>query len=670
MDDGIEAVRATYFEECAELLEILDDSLQDLSSGRGDAQAIGAMFRAVHSIKGGAAAFNLADLVSFAHDVETVLEGLRSGRRTLDDRVLTGLLRACDRLGDLVEAARTGTGAPSGPGDMRAWLEPDRDAEGPSSPSSPPSRTDAPMPWTITFRPRADLLETGNEPLFMFRAMAALGRLEVEADDSDLPALDALDPEMACLAWRILLTPASDTLTREDIEEVFEFASDLCTLTIEPPFGQGRPSRGGPGTSPSHRPSGPPSPGAPMAAASRAASSIRVDLARVDRLFNLIGELVIGQSVLAQAVALGPRGRVACNDAIEDLQRLTRDIQDSVMAIRAQPVKSLFQRMSRVVREVSEMTGKPVELRCEGVETEIDKTMVERLAEPLTHLIRNAIDHGLEAPDVRLARGKPEKGIVRLRARQQSDRVIVEVEDDGGGIDRTRVRERAERAGLIDPGEHLGEAQIDRLLFRPGFSTREDVSALSGRGVGMDVVHNTIRALEGTISMTSTSGEGCSVLLTLPLTLAILDGMVVRSAGQRMVLPVSTILEAQTRETAHIQRVDRGRPLAVLHNRLVPLFDLGRTLGFDGPDGSRGEDAALVFLRTDAEGEFALSVDAIEAQRQVVVKGIGHACGRVRGISAATILGDGQIALIVDPSGIAAMGARTDEEDREAEVSA
>ncbi|MGB3408456.1 MAG: chemotaxis protein CheA [Jannaschia sp.] len=733
----MDEIRATFFEECGERLEQLEAGLLVLQDGDGTGDTIDALFRAVHSIKGGAAAFDLGTLVAFTHDFETALDGLRTGLLAPVPDIVLLLLRSCDRLGDLIAMARVGeTGDEPIPPDLVALaarvsqahhddrpdvddafdLMPDIDpmpldqgarppeCSVPSPPARPPSLqnragttslgsdgrvpVNRPTIWTITVKPLEDLLASGNEPLFLFRALQVLGALTVVIRDDALPALDRLDAAVPSVWWDLTLRPTADDVTRTEIEAVFEFVADLCELTIAPSVAPGLhdtpvPSGRMPaGADDPHRVSAPISvPGAPAAMAVaqpsvRAArpsdaeteaspgATIRVELDRIDRLVNLVGELVISQSMLAQSLL---RDRSASNatsaSCLEDLQQLTRNIQDSVMAIRAQPVRSLFQRMTRIVRETALMTGKDVRLETSGEGTEIDKTVVERLADPLTHMIRNAIDHGLEHPEDRIAAGKTRTGTVRLSARQQSDRVIIEVADDGRGIDRARVLERAVDRSLVPPDLPLETAQIDRLIFRPGFSTRDEISALSGRGVGMDVVQRAIHDLNGTISLSSESGRGCAITISLPLTLAILDGMIVRTARHRLVMPLSAIIETQTLSSATLERLGPGRDMVRFHDRFVPVVDLGPGMGFgadarhDAPPDD--DDAARLVLRPDDLGVLAVRVDAIEAQRQVVIKGLGSSFGRIPGVSAATILGDGQVALIVDPSGLALNARRT-----------
>jgi two-component system chemotaxis sensor kinase CheA len=353
--------------------------------------------------------------------------------------------------------------------------------------------------------------------------------------------------------------------------------------------------------------------------------------------------------MLSQAVHESEADRTpAVASGLDELDQLTREIQESVMAIRAQPLKPLFQRMTRIVREVSEATGKRARLVAEGEWTEVDKTVVERLADPLTHMIRNAIDHGLEPPEAREAAGKPAEGVVRLSAAHRSGRVVISISDDGRGVDRERVRARAVDRGLVPADAPLTEADIDNLLFMPGFSTAETISNISGRGVGMDVVKKSIHALSGRIFLRSRPGEGSTFTLTLPLTLAVLDGMVVTVGDQTLVAPLSAIVETMSLGADRLRRFGRG---TVVRDRdgFTPVMDVAAALGFRPPRPmpSEGEAVALL-VESEGGGRSALLVDAIQDQRQVVIKSLETNYGRVPGVAAATILGDGRVALILD----------------------
>jgi two-component system chemotaxis sensor kinase CheA len=378
-----------------------------------------------------------------------------------------------------------------------------------------------------------------------------------------------------------------------------------------------------------------------------ASATIRVELDRVDRLINLVGELVINQAILAQSVGQAIHsGANDVNSGLEELERLTRDIQDSVMAIRAQPVKSLFQRMGRIVREVADATGKIVRLRTEGETTEVDKTVIESLADPLTHMIRNAVDHGLESTEDRLRAGKPEEGVVRLSAAHQSGRVVITVADDGGGINRTKVLETARRKGLVPPGAQLTETEIDNLLFLPGFSTATEVSAISGRGVGMDVVRRSIQALGGRISISSKPGVGTTFTMSLPLTLAVLDGVVVSVADDVFIVPLTSVVETLQPEAANILPLGQGHALRI-REWIVPMIDVGKALGVRRTPIDPA-NAVAILVDTEDRSRCALLVDRIDDQRQVVIKSIESNYGEIPGIAAATILGNGRVAMILD----------------------
>jgi two-component system, chemotaxis family, sensor kinase CheA len=393
---------------------------------------------------------------------------------------------------------------------------------------------------------------------------------------------------------------------------------------------------------------------APAAAAKQggdaagAAPTIRVDLDRVDRLINLVGELVINQAMLAQSVIENDStGTQGINMGLDELQQLTREIQDSVMAIRAQPVKPVFQRMSRIVREVADMVGKSVRLVTEGENTEVDKTVIDKLAEPLTHMIRNSVDHGIESPEKRAALGKPAEGTVRLTAKHRSGRIVIELADDGAGINRERVRQKAIDNDLIPADANLSDEEIDNLIFAPGFSTAEKITDVSGRGVGMDVVKRSIQALGGRISIHSRPGHGSTFTMSLPLTLAVLDGMVVTVANQTLVVPLTAIVETLQPEAAAIHSFGANQKLIAIRNSFCPLVDVGRILNYRAKAANPVDGVALL-VESEGGGQRALMVDAIQGQRQVVIKSLEANYTHVPGIAAATILGDGRVALILD----------------------
>lgn len=706
--DPFEAIKATFFQECEELLADLEGGLLALENGEGDGETINAVFRAVHSVKGGAGAFGMDDLVRFAHVFETLLDELRAGRKPCDDATIKTLLRASDVLNDHVAAAR-GAGAPvdeARSAGLVAELEALTHGEAaPAAPVATPEAEEdefgfrpiqfdpmdlAPLPapggdWRIVFRPNAALYAKANEAGLLLRELARLGDCTVEMDDSGVPMLDALEPEEGCLSWTVRLDGAVDEAA---IREVFEFVEGDCELAVlrdaaeptsepapaaEPDLDIAallaaaqapvEPAAPAPAPVPETK-APPPAPEAATAApaqpAAQAPVTIRVDLDRVDRLINLVGELVIQQAVLAQRVTETAMVRATgVGQGLEDLELLTREIQDSVMAIRAQPVKSVFQRMPRLVREVAQMTGKQVRLVTEGEATEVDKTVVERLAEPITHMLRNAIDHGLETPDRRLAAGKPAEGQVRLAALHRSGRIVIEISDDGAGINRERVLGIAVEKGLVEPDAQLSDDQIDNLIFMPGFSTAETISDVSGRGVGMDVVKRSIQSLGGRISIASRPGEGSTFTMSLPLTLAVLDGMVVSSTEQTLVAPLAAIVESLTPRAEDIHLVGGHTPVIRFREEFVPLVDVAATLGFGtGPEPASSGVALIV----EAEGgaKAALLVDAIQGQRQVVIKSLETNYRAIDGVAAATILGDGRVALILDVDALVSNTRRPD----------
>jgi two-component system chemotaxis sensor kinase CheA len=727
MSDSMAEIRASFFIECEELLESLQDGLNLMEDGDTETETINVVFRAVHSIKGGAGAFGLDDLVHFAHRFETAMDEVRAGRYTPDAEAIRLFFACSDMLGDLVRAARDGEVVPEdqiapiltnletlvGMEEEEAEEEldftpatlsldlgggmglpdiaglPDLSDLGDSAIENEAHPDDSTKGYEISFTPETSLYSSGNEPLYLLRALRDLGDISVSCDTSALPVFDDLDEETSALTWTIKLSTEEDL---DAVKEVFDFVDGLCALEITqntvptapmsdfaadlllpplensmdtapvevtkadealsiveseaeaPKLVAATPSKMAapkPETKADSKPASPPT---------QPRATVRVDLERIDRLVNLVGELVINQAMLSQSVTeagLPPNSSVSTG--LEEFLQLTRDIQESVMMIRAQPIKSLFQRMGRIVREASASVGKEVRLHTEGENTEVDKTVIERLADPLTHMIRNAVDHGLESPETREAAGKPREGRVSMIAQHRSGRIVIEIADDGAGINRARVKEKAVEKGLIQPDAQLSDAEIDGLLFMAGFSTAAEISNLSGRGVGMDVVKSAIQALGGRISITSVEGEGTTFSISLPLTLAVLDGMVVRSADETLVVPLNAILETLTLTDDDLKALGPDTHLVQIRGGFVPLLDLAAELGYREPQDDYVGGTVLLIGQEDGN-RAALAVDAIEDQRQVVIKGLEGSYGRVPGIAAATILGDGQIALILDPT--------------------
>jgi two-component system chemotaxis sensor kinase CheA len=697
--DPMEAIRATFFQECDELLADLEAGLLRMQEGDADGETVNAVFRAVHSVKGGAGAFGLDDLVRFAHVFETTLDEVRSGRLAAEPTTVALMLRASDILTDHVTAAKGGPGVDQAaaavvaedlarvagvssdqPGEPEleiAFVPAALSLDEPEAASEPAGPSGL---WQVRFTPLPALYRNANDALRLLRELERLGDVTARIDEGALVGIEDFDPELPRLTFEAILTGPG--VAEEAIAEVFEFVEGDCVLEITPPdapLEAATPNAeespddvlarlmaevAAPGSSPAGDVAAPeaasPERGPQAAAASSSGealvqTTIRVDLERVDRLIDLVGELVINQAMLAQRVVeagLARNGGVAVG--LDDLEQLTREIQDSVMAIRAQPVKSVFQRMPRLVREVASATGKQVRLVTDGEGTEVDKTVIERLSEPITHMIRNAIDHGLERPDARLAAGKPEEGTVRLSAQHRSGRIVIEVSDDGAGINRERVKSIAASRGLIAPDALLSDDEIDNLIFAPGFSTADAVSDISGRGVGMDVVKRSIQALGGRITIASRPGEGSTFTMSLPLTLAVLDGMVVTVGDHTLVVPINVIVESLQPKAAEVRALGPQGTVLSVRGSHVPMIDVASALGWTG--GGEGPLGGVTLLVESELGLAALRVDAIQGQRQVVIKSLEQNYRQVDGVAAATILGDGRVALILDVDGL--IGAR------------
>ncbi|MGI6851761.1 chemotaxis protein CheA [Mesorhizobium sp. 1B3] len=720
--DTMAAIRQTFFQECEEQLAELESGLLAIERQESDSETINAVFRAVHSIKGGAGAFGLDELVRFAHTFETTLDLMRSNALEITGNLVKLMLRSADGLADLVRFSRDGTDldrariaqlhaelTSAASGDAAPTIEAAPapaaadESNGPDENGFTPIRfsledlvateLDTPMeettrgPLVVSFRPKPELYAKANDALVLLREVRRLGDVSISCDISEVPLLTELDPEGAYLSWKVELDPA---IEENAVREVFEFVTfdcdldisvkaafssqdteaadfqvipvaDIATMLAESPA----PAETAPITPPQPEREMTPTETLIKAGTAQAApqsaqqTTIRVDLDRVDRLIDLVGELVINQSMLAQRVTEAGIARLSeVAVGLDDLEHLTREIQDSVMAIRAQPVRPIFQRMSRVVREVADMTGKSVRLVTEGENCEVDKTVIERLADPLTHMIRNAIDHGLEKPEDRLAAGKSEQGLVRMTAAHRSGRVIIEVSDDGAGINRARVRQIAVDKSLIDPNAQLSDGEIDDLIFAPGFSTASTISDVSGRGVGMDVVKRSIQALGGRISISSRPGHGTTFTLSLPLTLAVLDGMVVTVAGQTLVVPLTAIVETLQPKEQDVHGLGETSRVVAIRGSFIPLIDIGLQLGYREEEADPFNSVAIM-VESENRTQSALLVDGIIGQQQVVIKSLETNYGHVFGVAAATILGDGRVAVILDVDAIVA-GTRSE----------
>lgn len=648
MSMDLQRFHATFFEESREGLDAMEAGLLALESGQQDPEIINSVFRAAHSIKGGAGTFGFDAIAALTHVLETLLDELRAGKRALEATAVDAMLSSVDVLRALLREAEHGQPAdPQAVAAIKARLEAVLSGQTAAAPVVAAKVDDTPEAWQIGFVPSPSLFMSGNDPLRIIRELEHLGSLQVAARMERLPGFDQLDPLEAHLAWDLGLV---GKVPRSKIEDTFAWVVDDCELDIRP---------AAPPSLATHAPAAPaavapaasaaaPAGGAPAAAAHEAETSIRVAVEKVDALINLVGELVITQAMLKQVShALDPVHAEQLFAGLDLLERNTRDLQEAVIGVRMLPVDAVFRRFPRLVRDLSSRLGKQVRLRTIGEGTELDKGLIEKIADPLVHLVRNSIDHGLEMPDVRRDAGKDETGTITLAASHQGGHIVIEVSDDGRGLNRDKILSKALERGLSVP-DNPTDAQVWDLIFQPGFSTADAVTDLSGRGVGMDVVRRNIQALGGEVQLESKAGNGTRVLIRLPLTLAILDGMTVAVAGETVILPLAYVLEALQPQPEDVRTMaGEGRVLRV-RGEYLPILSLSEYYGF----GDRTKDDSLVVVVEGDGQKIALEVDELVGQQQVVVKNIENNYRRISGVSGATILGDGRVSLIVDIGGL------------------
>ncbi len=684
----LDQFRHVYFQECEDLLGSLEVQLMALQEGAEADDVIQETFRAIHSIKGGAGALQFKRIGAFAHNFEALFDKIRSGETALNPGLVTLSLNAFDMLADLIAAEQSGSEIEPGIedhisealqeaiGNQQKSAREDRADKGMevSSASKPGAQTH----YQISFRPPPDSMQRGNEPLYLIRALKALGRLSVKADLDDIPPLEEIDPQAVYLAWNFELETSAGP---DAVSEIFEFVADDSDLSVtvvneadisdEDQIAPGdrtlddrqsaeeaRDSETGSGSRGAAKSTAKPSPDSDETNSRYfGATSVRVDLDRVDRLVNMVGELVIAYSTVLQHV--DDRLRTTHPQLVHELSQFlqhTQTLQDSVMAIRAQPVRSIFARMPRLVRDLAEKTGKGVRLKTKGEATEIDKTVIEKLSDPLVHMIRNAVDHGIEPLEERQALGKPPEGTITLSAEQVGGRIIIRVRDDGRGIDRERMRQVAVDKNLIAPDATLSEEEIENLIFLPGFSTARTVSDISGRGVGMDVVHQNIQKLGGRVSMRSEPGRGSTITLALPLTLAVMDGMIVRSGDFVYVIPLANIIQSLSPRPEEIGTLPDTGDVLRFRDQYVKLVDLNDAFGADSA--AANDNQLVIIVEADAGGVVGIVVEEILGQEQVVIKSLEENFSHVRGIAGATIMGDGRVALILDVTAIGKLGSK------------
>lgn len=678
-----------FFEESFEGLEVMESGLLSMDRGMVDAEEINAIFRAAHSIKGASGTFGFNNIHDFTHVVETLLDEIRNGKRLPTQEVVSALLGSVDTIREMLQAAQDGSEVDGAAVKEKSdELHRILNVESEDTAGEKGDAADAPeetieselaqqwMPdqrllgWHIIFRPLPHLTRTGNDPLRILHELANLGELQIHADVSAVPALSRMEPENCYLSWDLHL---NGEVPREDLDDVFDWVEDDCDLIIIPVFPEAKKSGPRPEQTDKSAKQAEPSeerrkeerrtevrrsPIDRRSVARRAgetvagSSSIRVDIEKVDSLINMVGELVITQSMLSMMGQDFTMERVEqLKDGLDQLERHTRELQESVMLIRMVPISFAFNRFPRMVHDLGVKLGKKIELKMSGENTEVDKTVIEKIGDPLVHLVRNSLDHGIEPPAERLAAGKPETGKIELNAYHKGGSIIIEVKDDGSGLPKEKILNKAIDLGFVDDGHDLSERQIYELIFQPGFSTTNTVSDLSGRGVGMDVVRRNINELGGYIQINSEEGIGSSFTIRLPLTLAILDGQIISAGSDTYIMPLVSIIESlQIRKDMINIVAGRGETVR-LRDEYIPIIRLHEIFGVEDAQAIDLCDGLLVIVESDGKRR-GLFVDDLIGQQQVVVKSLEANYQQVDGISGATILGDGSVALILDVPGI------------------
>jgi len=662
MTTDLKQFHEAFFEESLEAVDDMETGLLNLNVDNIDSESINTIFRAAHSIKGCSATFGFSDIAEFVHVKETVLDEMRDGNLKPTQATVEILLKSLDTLRMMLLAKKEGESV-----DLKAVASIHEELKNLLSSKSGNSNTSAASAinqqdrheeatlWEIIFTPQLDIMKTGNDPLRMFNVLSELGEIESNADFSGLLNFRTIEPEDCYLSWNLKLAGAT---TKAEIEEIFEWVADECELSIRPiantatireeenfdstlvkqkdlSNSQSK-SSGNNGHSDS--------------------ASIRVGIDKVDAIINMVGELVITQSMLDQLgtefeeVLKNSARYEKLRSGLIQLERNTRELQESVMRIRMLPISYVFNRVPRIVHDLSKKLNKEVNVKMTGENTELDKTVLEKIGDPLVHLIRNALDHGIESPNDRRAVGKPENGTIYLNAYHKGGNIIVEVSDDGSGLNKEKIITKAKSRGLIGQEEAASDEKIYDLIFHPGFSTAEVVSDVSGRGVGMDVVKKNIKALGGNIEVNSVDGQGTSFIIRLPLTLAILDGQLVRVGQETYIVPLVSIIESLQIKPENVNKIAGQAEVYKLRDEYIPFIRMHDLFGIHTTD--RNISGGLMVI-VEGDGKRAgLVVDDLLAQQQVVIKSLETNYRRIDGLSGATILGDGTVALIVDVTGL------------------
>jgi len=693
-----------FFEECFEGLEAMESGLLNLDMGDIDSEVINTIFRGAHSIKGGSGTFGFTVVADFTHVMETLLDEMRDGRRKVTQAAVNVLLGSVDCLREMLTSIQNEQAVDeTSVAKHKAALEQELNGLATTEPAPPVVNTSPAITaaidddsgdteplelneqgWKIAFCPYLDLLKTGNDPVRMFRELAELGELTALANTQDIPGIFELDPEECNISWDLKVT---GDIPVGEIKEIFNWVEGDCELDIQalvttPVIKKAAPltkkaeleppapaAVAAPGPIPAEDPVKPEDikakePAKPAQAEPEiknvvaASSSIRVDTAKIDALINMVGEVVITQSMLGLVGENFAMDKVdQLKKGLAQLERHTRDLQQSVMNIRMLPISFVFSRFPRLVHDISSKLGKKIELKLVGENTEIDKSVVELINDPLVHLIRNSLDHGIEMPASRLAAGKPETGTIELKAYHRGGHIVIEIIDDGHGLDRKKLIAKAIEKGLIDENATLTDKQAFELIFMPGFSTAEKLTDISGRGVGMDVVRRNIEALGGNIEITSEVGKGTTIAIHLPLTLAILDGQSVAVGDETYIVPLVSIIESINITEKMLNKVAGKGETFRLRNQYIPIIRMHKIFNVQSRNASKMAEGVIVVV--EGQGVLCgLFVDDLLGQQQVVIKSLEANYRRVEGVSGATILGDGSVALILDVPGLVRFSSR------------
>ncbi len=650
----------TFRQEAQELLEQLEQILLDLTRTPDNPELVDSTFRALHTIKGSGSMFGFDAVAGFTHHVESAFDLVRKGKVSMTAALADIALAGKDHIRNLIE--RPESADPAAGQAILARLEATVGGHGAAETPKPaeaaaPAVTTPAAPtakWRVQFRLPTDALATGTNPLLLIDELRSLGQAKVTPLLDKIPPLAALNATEIHIGWDV---EVETDKPKTAIEDVFMFVMDEMELKIE--------EVAAPKAAPAPAPvAAAPAPAAavpkPVAAAQpaknpsealKSGGSIRVPAERLDNLMDRVGELVIAQSRLKQIAAASQDGEF--KSISEEIERLALELRDTTMGVRMVPIAQLFGRFRRLVHDLAVELGKEINLTTSGEETELDKTVIERLNDPLVHLIRNSIDHGLEGPEQRKEAGKALQGHIHLSARHTGDKVLISITDDGKGLDRARIRARAEENGLIQPGQEMSDSELFQVIFQPGFSTAAKVTNLSGRGVGMDVVKRTLDALRGSIDIASTQGKGTEITLRLPLTLAIIDGLLVRIGQGRYVIPLSAVEECVELPPVEESRVN-GSNFLNIRGDLVPFLRLREMFNATTPP----DKYQKVVVVSANDMRVGLVVDQVIGDHQTVIKSLSKLHKGVGTFSGATILGDGTVALILEIGHLVARGQR------------